>query len=146
MFYSVYKKIRMAGSEARKMLQQRNIRLVVSVARRYQMLSSDIADLVSDGMVGLDRAIDKFDPTRGFRFSTYAHWWIRQAVMRGQTEESRVVRLDDEKLDHLIALGYLGQIIRYFYLNFLTISLPYVYSIVSKTSCCHSNMSWQSNG
>lgn len=68
------------------------MRLVVSVAKKYHMSDGDLADLVSDGLTGLNRAIDKFDPTLGFRFSTYAHWWIRQAAVRGQTDQSRVIR------------------------------------------------------
>ncbi len=81
------------AQQARQRLTEANLRLVVSVARRYLGRGLELDDLVQDGNVGLLRAIDKFDPGRGFRFSTYSIWWIRQAILRGLTEQGRVVRL-----------------------------------------------------
>lgn len=81
------------GDAAREQMIQANLRLVVSVARRYVRSGVPLLDLVQDGTFGLMRAVDKFDPTRGTKFSTYASWWIRQAVNRGMADSMRTVRL-----------------------------------------------------
>jgi RNA polymerase sigma factor (sigma-70 family) len=78
---------------ARARLIECNLRLVVSMARRYQGLGLSFPDLVQEGTVGLIQAVDRFDPRRGRRFSTYAAWWIRQAIRRALTNDSRTIRL-----------------------------------------------------
>ena len=83
-----------AGDEhARKRLIQKNLRLVVSVAKRYRGYGLPFEDLIQEGNVGLIRAVDKFDPEKGYRFSTYATWWIRQAVGRAVSDKGRTIRL-----------------------------------------------------
>ena len=80
-------------AEARDVLIESNLRLVVAMARRYQGLGLSFPDLVQEGTVGLIQAVDRFDWRRGRRFSTYAAWWIRQAIRRALTNDSRTIRL-----------------------------------------------------
>ena len=82
-----------AGQAARQRLIETNLRLVVSIASRYQNRGMPLGDLIQDGNLGLFRAVDRFDPERGFRFSTYATWWIRQAITRSLAERGRTIRL-----------------------------------------------------
>jgi RNA polymerase sigma factor (sigma-70 family) len=81
------------GRQAKLALAEANLRLVVSVAKRYARRGLDMADLVQEGNLGLLRAIDGFEPERGVRFSTYAVWWIRQAISRALADQGRLVRL-----------------------------------------------------
>lgn len=79
--------------EYRNKLVQHNLRLVISIAKKYANLSVPILDLVQTGNLGLITAVDKFDPTLGFRFSTYATWWIKQAITRAVNNDARIIRL-----------------------------------------------------
>ena len=87
-----------AGDAARERLVQANLRLVVSVARRFTRTGLPLLDLVQDGTVGLIQAVDRFDPDQGCRFSTYAVWWIRQAISRGVGVSARIVHLPRQVL------------------------------------------------
>lgn len=82
-----------AGQSARAKLISANLRLVVSIARRYQGHGLSLLDLIQEGSLGLMRAVDKFDPSRGLKFSTYATYWIRQSVGRAIADQSRTIRL-----------------------------------------------------
>lgn len=84
---------RWCGEEARSLMAQYNLRLVVHIAKRYVGRGVDLVDLIAEGVDGLFRAVDKFDHRRGVKFSTYSHWWVRQAMTRAITNQSRVVRL-----------------------------------------------------
>lgn len=87
------KRIEQGDEEAREILVRSNLRLVVSVALKYRGHNVPVSDLIQEGNIGLMRAVEKFDYRRGFKFSTYAIWWIRQAVMRALDNYARVIRL-----------------------------------------------------
>lgn len=92
------KKIRMGDTDALDQMVKANLRFVVSVAKQYQNQGLPLSDLINEGNLGLIRATYKFDETRGFKFISYAVWWIRQAIMQSIVEQSRIIRLPVNKI------------------------------------------------
>jgi RNA polymerase primary sigma factor len=89
------------GRRAREDLTNANLRLVVSIAKRYTKVSMPLADAIQSGNIGLMKAVEKFDYTRGFKFSTYATWWIKQAISRAVAEESRNIRIPTHAMENI---------------------------------------------
>ncbi len=93
------------GQRATERFIQANLRLVVSIARKYGRSAMPMLDLVQEGNTGLIRAVEKFDYAKGFKFSTYATWWVRQAITRGIAQQARVVRLPVHVVEELNQIG-----------------------------------------
>jgi RNA polymerase primary sigma factor len=87
------RRARAGEKEARDELIERNLRLVVSVAKKYRGMGLPFGDLIQEGNIGLMKAVEKYDPERGWRFATYATWWIRQAIQRAVADKGRTIRV-----------------------------------------------------
>lgn len=95
------KRIKMGDSEALNKLVKANLRFVISVAKQYQNQGIPLQDLITEGNIGLIKAAQRFDETKGFKFISYAVWWIRQSILQAIAEQSRIVRLPLNRISHI---------------------------------------------
>ena len=91
--FELAKKVKKGDKKAREEMIRSNLRLVISIAKKYVNLGIPFSDLIEEGNIGLMRAVDKFEPSKGFRFSTYAAWWIKQSVSRAIIDQGKMIRI-----------------------------------------------------
>merc|ERR1711916_368182 len=94
-------RIKQGDEEARNQLIKANLRLVVRIAREYEGYGLPLLDLINEGSLGLIRAVDKFDPAKGAKFSTYSSWWIKQSIRRSLSNQAKTIRLPIHMVDKL---------------------------------------------